>query len=484
MSRAKIGVVVAAVVAALTLTAYFLTTSSLEQRIEKDVEGRVKRAQQLLVQNASLEGLGLMKRAETFARHPNFPRALDTPNDIARAQIADEAFRQFLGDLEQDEPKPDNLAIVNKAGEVSAMLDVPRADPEDWKTRYPAVAAALEKKQVSKDVWDFRNSVMKVGVAPIFDPETAEVKGALVIFYALNAREAQMQSGLLGMDVAYFFGDRVRATSFRRGGNEEDMSKQQELAKPLQEKGLAKAALEGTAGVVRVKLGNEEYVATAARLPLNFADKTSGAMVLMSLTNEVEPIASVKTTILLLGLGALVIALLAMLITSRLILGPAEEIELGVSEIINGNIDYTFKPAGADFDGLANALNVMLARLLGRPEPGEETFDEEGNVQSATKVLLDEEAAAAAAMGGAAADPAVVALAQEPEADYYRRIYNEYLEARKGVGESIDGVTFESFSAKLRLNEANLKKKYSSRAVRFRVQTKNGQVTLKPIPIM
>ena len=345
------------------------------------------------------------------------------------------------------------------------------------------MAAALEKKQVSKDVWDFRNAVMKVGVAPIYDPNTAEVKGALVIFYALNAREAQMQSGLLGMDVAYFFGDRVRATSFRRGGNEEDVTKQQALAKPLFEKDIAKQALEGNAPMTRIQLGGEEYMTTAARLPLNYADKTSGAMVLMSLTDAMEPLGSVKVTILLLGLGALVISILAMLVTARLILGPAEEIELGVTEIINGNIEYTFKPAGADFDGLANALNVMLARLLGRPEPGEETFDENGNVQSVGKVLLDDEAAAA--MGGATrSDPAVVALAQEPEAEYYRRIYNEYLEARKGVGESIDGVTFESFSAKLRLNEANLKKKYSCRAVRFRVQTKNGQVTLKPVPIV
>jgi hypothetical protein len=483
MSRAKIGMVVAVVVAALTLTAYFLTTSSLEKRIEKDVEGRVKRAQQLLVQNASWEGVGLMKRAETFARHASFPRALDTPNAVQRAHIADEAFRQFLGELKQDEPKPDNLAIVDAKGDVAAMLDVPRPDPEDWKSRYPAVAAALEKKQVSKDVWDFRNAVMKVGVAPIYDPITADVKGALVIFYALNAREAQLQSNLLGMDVAYFFGDRVRATSFRRGGNEEDVPKQQELAKPLFEKGLAQQALDGNATVTQMKLGKEEYVVTAARLPLNFSDKTSGAMVLMSLTAAMEPIGSVKMTILLLGLGALVVAILAMLVTSRLILGPAEEIELGVSEIINGNIDYTFKPAGADFDGLANALNVMLARLLGRPEPGDETFDENGNVQSAAKLLLDEDAAAA--LGGTpATDPQVLALAQEPEANYFRRIFQEYLDARKGVGESIDGVTFESFSAKLRLNEANLKKKYNCKAVRFRVQTKNGQVTLKPIPIV
>src|SRR5262245_18247547 len=95
-------------------------------------------------------------------------------------------------------------------------------------------------------------------------------------------------------------------------------------------------------------------------------------MAMMSLRSALAPICAVKVTILLLGAGALLIAILAMLITARLILNRAEEIELGVNEIINGNIDYTFQPVGADFDGLANGLNVMLARLLGRPEPGEE----------------------------------------------------------------------------------------------------------------
>ena len=66
-------------------------------------------------------------------------------------------------------------------------------------------------------------------------------------------------------------------------------------------------------------------------------------------------------------------------LSHRRLIAQVDQIELGVTDIINGNVDRTFRPVGPELDGLANGLNVMLARLLGRPEPGEEEFDEEGN---------------------------------------------------------------------------------------------------------
>ena len=482
MSRAKIGVVVAVVVAALTLTAYVLTTSSLEKRIRGDVRVRVKAAQEALKHNQALEAQGLIKRAEKYAGDPRLEQALapETP-DGERFNLAQSAYDQFNKELKQDEPKPDFLALVNEAGKLAVMQDAKFTEDEDWGARYKAVGAALKQGLSSKDIWEWSKGVYKVGVAPVYSADRGAVKGALVVAYALNSKDAQLQSELVGMDVAYFSGQNVRATSFRTGGKEDTAA----LKKPLFEKGLAAAALAGKADIVSIKVGDQEYLATAAPLALNYDDRTSGAMVLMSVTRALEPTGSVKLTILLLGAGALVIAILAMLVTARLILGPAEEIELGVTDIINGNIDYTFKPAGADFDGLANALNVMLARLLGRPEPGEEEMDENGNYATpATTVLLDEEGAGAAAMGSGTPSPETLALAHEPEADYYRRIFGDYLEARKGAGEDVSGVHFEGFVAKLRLNEANLRKKYNCKAVRFRVQTKGGQVTLKPVPIV
>ena len=46
-----------------------------------------------------------------------------------------------------------------------------------------------------------------------------------------------------------------------------------------------------------------------------------------------------------------------------------------------------------------------------------------------------------------------------------------------------DDVSFENFIAKLKVNEGKLKAQYNCRAVRFRVITKDGKVSLKPVPI-
>lgn len=150
-----------------------------------------------------------------------------------------------------------------------------------------------------------------------------------------------------------------------------------------------------------------------------------------------------------------------------------------MADIINGNIDRTFRPVGAELDGLANALNVMMARLLGRPEPGDEEFDDEGNPIVLGRVEFEE---AVKPTSQKAPDPELAALAQESEPDYYKRVFTDYLAARKGIGQP-DEVSFENFIAKLKMNEGKLKAQFHCKAVRFRVVTKDGKVSLKPVPI-
>jgi hypothetical protein len=203
-------------------------------------------------------------------------------------------------------------------------------------------------------------------------------------------------------------------------------------------------------------------------------------MVMMSLSEALAPLGTIKLAIALLGLAAFVLAILANTATARRILHQADDIEDGINDIINGNLDRTIRPVGADLDGLAHALNVMLARLLGRPEPGEEEFDEQGNLVHAGTVNFDTEELA----NLSAADTAAMDLAQEPEPEYYSRVFKEYVQAREQVGEPTESVTYENFVAKLRLNESNLKGKYQCSAVRFRVVVTDDKVSLKPVPIV
>jgi hypothetical protein len=192
---------------------------------------------------------------------------------------------------------------------------------------------------------------------------------------------------------------------------------------------------------------------------------------------------TIKMLIIFLGAAALTIALVGLYLSHRRIIAQVDHIELGVTDIINGNLDRTFQQVGAELDGLANGLNVMLARLLGRPEPGEEEFDEEGNPIVPGRVEFEEGDETGGRSGSSAApDPDLAALAQESEPDYYKRVFTEYQAARRAAGSPDDG-SFENFIAKLKFNEGKLKAQYQCRAVRFRVVTKDGKVSLKPVPI-
>jgi hypothetical protein len=187
--------------------------------------------------------------------------------------------------------------------------------------------------------------------------------------------------------------------------------------------------------------------------------------------------------VLALGIVSLLVAMFAVVLTSMRFLMPLDTVEKGVAEVINGSRDVTFEAGSPDFEGLANGLNVMMARLLGRPDP---TDDDLGSSEpSGQGGRWQGELAVEENPTGpqTALSPENVSLANEPEDQYLRRVFDEYVAARKQTGEGIEGLAYEGFAAKLKQNEAALRKKYDAKMVRFKVVVKNSQTTLKPVPI-
>ncbi|HUJ61493.1 MAG TPA: MXAN_5187 C-terminal domain-containing protein [Kofleriaceae bacterium] len=499
MSRTVIAIVVAVVIVALTGIAFFVTTTTINDKVSRDADAQLKRAYQVVSKLAQLEAIDTSNKAERLAGDRSFVDALKTDSGIERANQARLGFTKFTSSL-KDEPAPDLIALVDAHGNLVAMSDVPTVIAKQWKkeggkpdeTIIPALDVVLASKNrtIISDIWWNQDQMMKIGVAPVIDPEApppldnpdgVAIEGAIVVAYAQTANEAQHDKTLLGTELAYYDAQKVAATSFTRGSNQEDTSKAKQLADILRS-----GKVSVSSGQQKVTIDGVDYYAAAVpmprqstrQLPADYPPVSAGAMVLAPITDPQNAGAAIKLFILLLGLGALAISMLGLYLSHRRLVAQVDAVEQGVTDIINGNVDRTFRPVGLELDGLANGLNVMLARLLGRPEPGEEEFDEEGNPIIPGRVEFEETEEGAKPQ----TDPDLARLAQESEPDYYKRVFTEYVAARKAVG-SPDDVSFENFIAKLKVNEGKLKAQYQCRAVRFRVVTKDNKVSLKPVPI-
>ncbi len=491
MHRMKIGLFAAIVLLAVTAGVYVATSGDLKASVTRKVEDNVSRAQRLHHQINRLEGIDFANLSTVLARKPAVVAIFDKEGEAERREAAFSECEVANALLAKEGRKADIVAILDPGGKVVARDLNPNAlYGEDLRAKYPAVDMAL-KGVATKDIWNFSNRMHRVAIAPITRPD-GTTAGALLLGNVLTAKEAQAKRDLLGTQVAYFHAGKVHTSSFVSEGTgdnaKEDGNKTHALNGPLFQSAdnPALAALNkgGPTEVFRFKLEGREYAAVAAPMPGNATDKSSGVVVMKSIDDEVDAVSGAGTKVIGFGLLAVLVALGAAVMTAVRFIKPLDKIELGVAEIINGNIDYTFKPVGPDFEGLSNGLNVMLARLLGREEPNEDAIEDDEEAE-ASKWRSDQMYVEDVAPGqpSPSTDPAVMALAQENEGAYHPRVFGEYLAALKSKGKPTEGITVQAFTAKLRLIEGGLKQKWSCKAVRFRVMTNGDQVTLKPVPI-
>ncbi|MDB4979520.1 MAG: hypothetical protein JWM82_272 [Myxococcales bacterium] len=490
MHRMKIGLVAAIVLLALTAGLYSVVTAELKDTVVKEVETEVARGQRMHQSIARLESLDFANLVSGLSHRAAIVGVFDKGDENGRRQAAFEQCEDVQTFLQRGGArKADIVVILDSAGKVIARdLNVNAMYGEDMRSKYPAVALALRGEPV-KDIWTYGGRMMRVAVAPVIHPD-GTTKGALLVGYVVDARDAQLKQNLLGAEVGYFQDGKMATSSFTSEGAgdsaKEDGNKTQALNPVLFQSAEKWGQLATTEGkptkLFHLSLDGREYAGIAAPLQGNAFSKTSGVVVLRSISDIIEPVNDVGVKIIGFGVLAILVALGASVMTAIRFIKPLDKIELGVGEIINGNIDYFFKPIGQDFEGLSNALNVMLARLLGRDEPNEEEGEDEADEANKWKSeqMLVEEASAGAAAGN---DPDANALSGEAEPIYFARIFNEYVAALKSQNKPTKGITVQAFTAKLRLIEGGLKQKWKCRLVRFKVNQHGDQVTLKPVPI-
>lgn len=215
-----------------------------------------------------------------------------------------------------------------------------------------------------------------------------------------------------------------------------------------------------------------------ARALQGYADGDSALIVAVAASSDMElaalgwPIAGV----VLLGL---VLVGVAGVFLGNYISRPIEQLEDGLLQILNGRTDLRFEIEHAVFGGLVFRINTLLNQLMGVQE---DDTDAEGRPSVAPS---------ARAFGGAlevdeksllarpsSPDAAVAsALAAEPAKAYYRRIFKEYIAAKRAIGDPVDHITESSFVERIQQREAESSEK-AGRPVRYQVQLRNKEVVL------
>jgi hypothetical protein len=200
-----------------------------------------------------------------------------------------------------------------------------------------------------------------------------------------------------------------------------------------------------------------------------------------------------EKTIGLLVLG-LIIALLGitflMFITNQY-LKQWTAIDEGLQQVISGNLDYVWRSNTKNTlaTEMAHSLNILSAFLQGKPLPDDEQDDDTDTdwfdlLQFAdVEVTGSHPAINIKGLAQSAHMTSAPSLEEESIQQFYRRLFEEYINARNEHIEDAEPVPYDRFVAHVKKNASAFQEKHNCTDVRFKVVVKDKKVLLKPIPI-
>ena len=219
------------------------------------------------------------------------------------------------------------------------------------------------------------------------------------------------------------------------------------------------------------QLKGEKYRVLWRRLS-GYESAETYVAVLKSEENVVRKALSALLLIPMLILGGIILCVVLCFVLVQRMVAPFMDIDQGVLEIINGNLDYWFEPeSGTVATNMAQNLNIMVCQLSGRPLPDEDDdavrpqnwVQDQLFVESIDDQEVDASTVAASVMNtsqmaGLSAD--MIALIRDDDSTYHQKTYRAYVDALDSTGEPKSNLTLAAFTAQLENNAAQLKDRY------------------------
>ena len=479
--RGKLIAVFAVVVLVVGGLSYALTRATLG---DLSTPGEAPRALAGASAQLQVDGLVLERWLAGEVGNPKLHEPFDAGTEAARfegARInADKLREAAVKTPELAALSIQLVAIVDKNGKVLARNGSALMRGDDLGGVYPALKAALKRGGTGSDVWvnRTRNEQMLASYATIRGADGAIV-GGVVVGTALNDERLALASDKTS--------GRMLAAAVKDGDKLELVAKSSGVTPDLVTAITAPTAKEGafqalsTGQVVDLAGVPRDYVASARALE---GYGTERRLVLISIVKLSAP--AILSGLAWPALGATLLGLILVFagawVLDAYISRPISEIEDGLLAIMNGRTDRRFEIEHAELGGLVFRLNSLLNQLFGVQE--DET-DAEGRPSRAPEASsfsdaleVDERMAA-----GGAEDIADAKALHDEQADaYYRRIFEEYIEGKKSLGDPVDHITLPAFVDRITASERDLGEKHG-KPVRYKVEVRGKEVVLLAVPL-
>jgi hypothetical protein len=477
--RLKIFAIFSVVVLAVAGVAFALTRAAVFSLVAPDASAAPRALEaasaQLQVEGLSTERWLAARAADPVVREP-FTAGTAAARAEAATGVADKINEAAASAPELFGVRASLVLLTDAQGVVLGRNGSKQLRGDDLGAAYPSLKAALAAGVHSTDVWinAERNEQLFASFAPVRGAD-GKVVGAVVFASSItDERLTSASEKTSGSPLALGFksdkGFELVAKSSAVAG---------ELAASLAQKGASDAALSALGAGKAIDLpGLPAGYTGQARALGGYGDGKRAVLLAIS----APPTTGLGSALLWPVLAASVVGLLLAGIVAFLmdayLSRPVAEIEDGLLAIMNGQTNRRLELEHAVLGGIVFRINSLLNQLFGVTE---DDTDEDGRPSRApsAKGLVAALSVDERVVTMAAIDP-TGALFIEPVDAYHKRVFQEYVAAKRGVGDPTDHITFQDFLDRLLSSEAEMTQKHG-KPVRFRVEQRDKEVALVAI---
>lgn len=476
--RGKLIATYSIVVLITGLLAFVLMRASLGGLLSNTERARQEAARSAAAAGAQLQldGLTLQRWLTEQAMAPRLrdPFLADNPN--ARGDLATTQANDLYARAASLFPAttPALVAFVDEQGVVLGRNSSALMRGEALGKIYPSLLDVVKRNTSGSDIWinRSRNEQLLTSYAPVRD-DKGKVLGVLVLGTSIDEGRLSAISDLTsGHEVALIsdLGDKLEVIARSRNAPGDVIAAiTQPAFKPAYQKAIdAPRPLE--------LQSNVDGAMTAGNGLAGYGDGKRAALIGFSRVSLVDNLTSLLLPILGATAVGIVLAIICAILLGNYITQPIVTLEEGLLAVINGDTNRRFEIEHAEFGGLVSRINTLLDTLLGVEEDNTDAQGRPSNAPSAAN-FRD-------AMGvdgnPARVDPA--ALHREPLVSYHQRLYGEYIQAKRSIGDPVDHITLEAFVNQITSLEREAAER-QGKPVRFRAEVQGREVKLIAVPL-